>query len=108
VNEKVSVMMEQGQVLIPVETEIFWNKLRSIIVEVLDERDVRRRKQHEETPQLLKIKEVCELFQITKPTIYDWIRKGQLQSVKIESRRFFLYGDIEEMIAKNRGTAKEK
>ncbi len=100
--------MQQSQVLIPMDTEMFWQKIRDIMEEVLTERESKARlSAGNTTSQLLKVKEVCELFQISKPTIYDWIRKGQLRSVKIESRRFFLAGDIEELIAKNRSLPKE-
>ena len=88
----------QGQVLIPMDVETFWGQMRRLIEQVLSEREAKVASHTEVAPQLLKVKEVCELFQITKPTIYDWIRKGQLKSIKIESRRFFLIGDIQQLI----------
>lgn len=95
--------MQKGSILIPIDPETFWAKLREIVEQVMNDRDRKTRQSgNEGTPQLLKVKEVCELFQISKPTIYDWIRKGQLHSVKIESRRFFLESDIEEMITNHR------
>lgn len=92
----------QAQVLIPMDAEVFWGKMRNLIEEVINERDLKGTHSTHDAPQLLKVKEVCELFQISKPTIYDWIRKGQLRSIKIESRRFFLPNDIQEMIEKSR------
>jgi len=90
----------EAQVLIPMEAEVFWDKMRSLIEEVINERDIKSASSND-TPQLLKVKEVCELFQISKPTIYEWIRKGQLRSIKIESRRFFLVDDIQHLIRKS-------
>jgi excisionase family DNA binding protein len=47
---------------------------------------------------LYKVKELCELFQVSKPTIYEWIRKGKLKPFRIGSRVFFKGEDVEEMI----------
>jgi len=44
---------------------------------------------------LYKIKEVCLLFSITKPTVYDWIRTGKLHPVKINSRVYFRGKEVE-------------
>lgn len=97
--------MRQEQILIAMDVDAFWNKLRSIVEDVLNERDSKRNQSCDQsTPHLLKAKEVCELFQISKPTIYDWMRKGQLRSVKIESRRFFLKNDIEELIVSSKSS----
>jgi excisionase family DNA binding protein len=90
----------EAQVLIPMDAEVFWGKMRNLIEEVIREHDTKGLPSND-APQLLKVKEVCELFQISKPTIYDWIRKGQLRSIKIESRRFFLVDDIQQLIRKN-------
>jgi predicted DNA-binding transcriptional regulator AlpA len=50
---------------------------------------------------LYKINELCSLFQITKPTIYDWIKHGKLKPLKIRSRVFFLWNDIQRLIEGN-------
>jgi excisionase family DNA binding protein len=47
---------------------------------------------------LYKIKEVCTLFSISKPTVYEWIRKGKLHPVKVQSRVFFKGSDIDGLI----------
>lgn len=92
----------QEQFLIPMAADAFWNKMRNLIEEVLVEREAKlTTASNPPVPRLLKMKEVCELFQITKPTIYDWINKGELHSIKIESRRFFLMEDIEQLIARH-------
>lgn len=38
--------------------------------------------------------EVCQLFHVSKPTIYDWVRLGKLKPYKIRSRVYFLWQDI--------------
>ncbi len=71
-------------ILIPFEPEEFWNHIRIIIREEVT-------RNHKEQPQmagimetpgltekpLYKIQEICTLFKVTKPTIYDWIKHGK-------------------------------
>lgn len=47
---------------------------------------------------LYKMEELCELFTVTKPTIYDWIKRGKLKPHKIRSRVYFLWEDVERLI----------
>jgi len=97
--------MNGQQILIPVDAAEFWQQMRSVILEVLSENGVIRRQDcNTASSKLLKTKEVCELFQVSKPTVYDWMEKGMLKSVKIESRRFFLASDVEELIANSKHT----
>lgn len=94
--------MQGQQILVSINIDEFWGQMRNLIEDILVNKGIISSEKTASTPQLLKAKEVCELFQVSKPTIYDWMRKGQLRSVKIESRRFFLYSDIEELINKNK------
>jgi excisionase family DNA binding protein len=95
--------MQGPQILIPMEAEVFWRQMRSIIADVLDKRDLKTRGHGgDPAPRLLKVKDVCELFHVSKPTVYEWMRTGQLRSVKIDSRRFFLASDLNALIKKNR------
>jgi excisionase family DNA binding protein len=92
-------------ILIPFEPEEFWSQIRLIIRE-----EVERNKKEQplengilETPglnekPLFKIEEVCSLFKVTKPTIYDWIKHGKLKRVKIRSRVYFLGSDIRQLM----------
>lgn len=47
---------------------------------------------------LYKIAEVCAMFQVTKPTIYDWVKHGKLKPYKIRSRVYFLWNDIQQLL----------
>jgi excisionase family DNA binding protein len=88
-------------ILIPFDPEDFWAQIRVIIRE-----EVSRNQKEQpilasilETPGLFdkplyKIQEICSLFKVTKPTIYDWIKHGKLKRVKIRSRVYFLGSDI--------------
>ena len=88
-------------ILVPITPEDFRAKMRDIVTE-----EVNRKLPEKinipvsmETPgltekPLYKIQEVCSLFKVTKPTIYDWIKHGKLKRVKIRSRVYFLGSDI--------------
>ena len=92
-------------ILIPFEPEEFWSQIRLIIRE-----EVERNKSEQTITQnlldtpgltekpLFKIDEVCNLFKVTKPTIYDWIKHGKLKRVKIRSRVYFLGSDVRELM----------
>jgi excisionase family DNA binding protein len=94
--------MERVQLLIPIEPNEFWQQLKAIVEEAVSQKSLfSPGSNHVERP-LLKAKEVCEIFQISKPTIYDWLKKGKLTSVKIQSRRFFHWKDVEGLIENNK------
>ena len=45
------------------------------------------------------------MFQVTKPTIYDWIRHGKLKPFKVRSRVYFLWQDIQKLLPDNSGNS---
>src|SRR5664279_2254800 len=87
----------QTPILFPYEPEQFLQHIRQIIREEIN--NVEKQKPNSpsfETPgmtykPLYKIAEVCALFQVTKPTIYDWVKHGKLKPFKIRSRVYFLW-----------------
>jgi excisionase family DNA binding protein len=94
--------MENVQMLVPMEPKAFWQQLRTIVEQVVAEsKQLVQPDKHTERP-LLKAKEVCEIFQISKPTIYEWLKQGKIKSVKIQSRRYFHWKDVEELIQKSK------
>jgi excisionase family DNA binding protein len=94
--------MSDVQMLFPMEPKEFWRQLKALVEEVVEQKNSSNAKQTsiENSPpkRLLKAKEVCALFQVSKPTVYEWLKQGKLKSIKIESRRYFLWQDIEELI----------
>ena len=90
--------------LFPYEPEQFWHSIRQIIREEV----INAEKQKPVSPAyrtpgmaykpLYKIAEVCGLFHVTKPTIYDWVRHGKLKPYKIRSRVYFLWQDIQQLL----------
>ena len=90
--------MENVQMLVPMEPKAFWQQLKTIVEEVvMESRKEAPVDKHVERP-LLKATEVCEIFHISKPTIYEWLKQGKIKSVKIQSRRYFHWKDVEELI----------
>jgi predicted DNA-binding transcriptional regulator AlpA len=50
---------------------------------------------------LYKPTEVCKIFQVSKPTLYQWLKQKKLKSFKAKSRRYFLRTGIENLISRN-------
>lgn len=44
--------------------------------------------------QLIKIDEVCELFKVSKPTIFEWKKAGKLPFYRIGRRVYFKKNEI--------------
>ncbi len=92
-------------ILIPIDPGEFWSQIRAIIREEIS----RNQEKHAVTvanmaisglteKPLYKMQEICSLFKVTKPTIYDWIKHGKLKTVKIRSRVYFLGSDIRQLL----------
>lgn len=92
--------MENVQMLLPIEPTVFWQKMKEIMEQVVNESQLQTVGKHSER-SLLKVKEVCEVFHVSKPTVYDWLKQGKIKSVKIQSRRYFRSEDIDELIQQN-------
>ena len=92
-------------ILIPFEPEEFWDQIRCIIREEVTKAQAEKMPECSlmETPgltekPLFKMQEICALFKVTKPTIYDWIKHGKLRRVKIRSRVYFLGSEIRQLM----------
>ena len=98
--------MAEVQMLFPMDPKEFWQKLKAIVEQVIIEHSnqvplLQALDKNAQKP-LLKANEVCAIFKISKPTLYDWMNQGKLPSIKIESRRFFRSEDIEKLIEESR------
>lgn len=102
--EQVSSNTPVTPILFPFEPEMFWKAIRQIVREELE-----LAKKQSSAPcthetdrinykPLYRIAEVCALFHITKPTIYEWMRHGKLKPLKIRSRVYFLWQDIQQLL----------
>ena len=102
-------IMSNGNVvtpmLFPYEPEQFLQSIRQIIREEVNNTEKPKLVPPSfETPgltfkPLYKIAEVCALFHVSKPTIYDWVKHGKLKPFKIRSRVYFLWQDIQQLIS---------
>ena len=93
--------MNETPMLFPIEPQAFWKQMRRLVEEVVTERSQPPvSKEVHLLPQkpLLKLPEVCIIFQISKPTVYTWIRQKKLNSFKIRGRRYFVREDIEAIV----------
>ena len=93
--------MNETPMLFPITPTEFWKKMRITIDQVITEK-LRQQPQpsltHLPEKALLKASDVCKIFQVSKPTLYEWIKQNKLKSFKIKSRRFFAREDIEAVI----------
>lgn len=107
--EPVNSVTNFAPMLFPYDPEQFWRSMRQVIREEVGNVETKRRVPSiYETPgmtnkPLYKIAEVCAMFQVTKPTIYEWIRHGKLKPLKIQSRVFFLWQDIQKLLESSQG-----
>ena len=81
----------------------FWKQIKIIIEEVIAEKLTQQKisplNNHLPEKTLVKPSNVCEIFQVSKPTLYEWLRQKKLKSFKIMSRRYFLRAEIEALIS---------
>ena len=87
--------MENVQMLLPKKAREFWQRMEAIVEQAVNESKLQTADKHTERP-LLKVKDVCEIFRVSKPTLYDWLKQGKIKSVKIQSRRYFMWSDVDE------------
>jgi excisionase family DNA binding protein len=102
--EQTNPNLQSTPILFPLHPEQFWKNLRDIMREEISKFSrTTDAAPSFETPGLnnkpiYKMNEVCSLFQVTKPTIYEWIKLGKLKPVKIRSRVYFLWQDLQSLI----------
>ena len=85
--------------LIPMDSLEFWisEEILKNLKDFVAEGNVTQTKGLTEKP-LYRIHEICSLFAITKPTVYDWIKIGKLRRVKVRSRVYFLGSEVRELM----------
>jgi predicted DNA-binding transcriptional regulator AlpA len=94
-------MLNETPMLFPMTPAEFWKQIKTTIEEVVkatNQTATQTPTDHLPEKALLKLSDVCTIFQVSKPTLYEWLRQNKLKSFKIKSRRYFLRTDIEAMI----------
>lgn len=89
--------------LFPIAPSEFWKQIKIIIEDVIAEKLSQQKlsppNNHLPEKTLLKPSDVCEIFQVSKPTLYEWLKQKKLKSFKIMSRRYFVRAEIEALIS---------
>ncbi|QEC69268.1 DNA-binding protein [Panacibacter ginsenosidivorans] len=97
-------------ILVPMEMEVFWQEMRQLIRAELEQiiaagksAELSRRASKETTAfqqkPLYDMQETRQLFgNISRTTIYDWVKCGKLKPKKLKGKIFFLWCDIEKLI----------
>jgi predicted DNA-binding transcriptional regulator AlpA len=81
------------------DPEDFWREVRQIIKDEISRSAKLANGEEGVVPpfgsqSLYKIKDLCKIFSVSKPTIYEWIRMGKLKPKRIKRRVFFLEKDL--------------
>jgi len=88
--------------LFPIAPSEFWKQIKIIIedaiAEKLSQQKISPTNSHLPEKALLKASDVCAIFQVSKPTLYEWLKQKKLKSFKIKSRRYFNRADIDALI----------
>jgi len=97
--------MQETPMLFPITPTEFWKQIRITIDEVVTEKLSQQLplqpNSHLPEKALLKAADVCKIFQVSRPTLYEWLKQNKLKSFKIKSRRYFSREDIEAVIRQN-------
>ena len=94
-------LMTEFPMMIPMTQTEFWDKMQSVVEKVVEAKLTTATTSNPTLiPEkaLLKASEVCTIFQISKPTLYEWLKQNKIASFKIQSRRYFSRQDIEDII----------
>ncbi|GAA4729033.1 helix-turn-helix domain-containing protein [Flavisolibacter ginsenosidimutans] len=91
-------------ILFPYDPNEFWERIRVIIREEIKKtsdtkvtNDCTKVEGMTYKP-LLKMAEVCGFFQVSRPTVYDWIKHGKLKPYRIRRSIYFLWDDIQQLL----------
>ncbi len=100
--------MQETPMLFPIAPAEFWKQIRTTIEEVVAEKIPRQitnqPNSHLPEKALLKATDVCTIFHVSKPTLYEWLKQKKLKSFKIKSPRYFSREDIEVVIRQQETT----
>ncbi len=96
-------------ILISIETDKFWAQVRSIVREELQSL-IAYNKLPQKSPKdqdrndiqykpLYDMKEMRQLFSnVSRTTIYEWVKCGKLKLKKMKGKIYFLWSDIEVLL----------
>ena len=79
---------------------------REVVKEIEERQEAIPESSLDEKP--MTISEVCQFFGKSRPTIYDWMKKGILKYYKVSSRTYFLRKDLFEALKSFEGTRRAR
>jgi len=93
-------------ILFPFEPAEYWVQIRKIIQEEVAKASKTTAMDPSklmETPgltqkPLYKVAEICQLFNVSRTTVHDWVKHGKLRRVKIRSRVYFLGNEVQQLL----------
>ena len=95
--------MNETPMLFPITPSEFWKQIRTTIEEVVTEKLSLTLQQQTNSPlpekAFLKATDVCQIFQVSKPTLYEWLKQKKIKSFKVKSRRYFNRADMDALIS---------
>jgi excisionase family DNA binding protein len=105
-------MYERNTNAVSNNSERVWKQIRTTIEEVATEK-LNQQTLSQTNPRLpekvlLKASDVCEILQVSKPTLYEWLKQNRLKSFKFKSRRYFSRANIDAIIRGEETTISNK
>lgn len=96
--------MQELPMLFPIAPSEFLKKLKVMIEEAVEAKmnQAPAISADLSAKTLLNTEEVCQIFRVTKPTVYKWMEQGRIKSFKVKSRRYFARSDIEIIIRRQK------
>jgi hypothetical protein len=97
-------MKNETPILFPYDPEMFWEKMKELVKIEMQRMQSKEPKEVQYTTPgmvqkpLYKAYEVCEMFDISRQTLHQWVKEGILKQYKIKSRSFFLWADLQKLI----------
>lgn len=93
-------------ILMPYEPAEFWGLLRQIVQEEVRQLQVPKKpavNTFNYTPGLTEkplytTGEICQLFKVSRSTVYEWVKLGKLRKVKVRSRAYFVGYEVQQLL----------
>jgi predicted DNA-binding transcriptional regulator AlpA len=63
-------------------------------IEKIVEDRLNRKEQQQNADKLLTAAEVCQMLDITRPTLWSWTKQGKLKQRRLGNRIYYRQGDI--------------
>ncbi len=94
--------MNEAPIQFPIAPSEFGRQIRTNIDQVVTEKLSQQKNpvtsNHLQEKVLLKPPDICKIFRIAKPTLYEWLKQERFKSFNVKSRRYFLRTEIESLI----------